>query len=78
MVLIGIADITERRDHEMADALRMALEDLVRKADQGQDVDFLKEGVRVLTQALMELELSQHLGAERHERTRERRGYRNG
>lgn len=62
----------------MADALRMALEDLVRKAELGQDVDFLKEGVRVLTQALMEVELSQQLGAERHERTRERRGYRNG
>ena len=58
----------------MADALRMALEDLVRKAELGQDVDVLKEGVRVLAQALMELELSQQLGAERHERTSERRG----
>jgi transposase-like protein len=78
VVLIGIADITEKEDHQMADALRMALEDLVRKAELGKDVDFLKEGVRVLAQALMELELSQQLGAERHERTDERRGYRNG
>ena len=62
----------------MADALRMALDDLVRKAALGHDVDFLKEGVQVLAEALMELEVSQHLGAERHERTPERRGYRNG
>lgn len=62
----------------MADAMRMALEDLVRKAELDQDVDFLKEGVRVLAQTLMELELSQQLGAERHQRTADRRGYRNG
>lgn len=62
----------------MADALRMALDDLVRKAALGHDVDFLKEGVQVLADAVMELEISQHLGAERHERTPERRGYRNG
>jgi transposase-like protein len=41
-------------------------------------VDFLREGVRVLSQALMEVEVSQHLGAERHERTAERAGQRNG
>jgi transposase-like protein len=41
-------------------------------------VDFLRDGVRVLTQALMEIEVSQHLGAERHERTAERSGQRNG
>jgi putative transposase len=62
----------------MADALRMALQDLLRNAEFETDVEFLKEGVRVLAQALMELELSQQLGAERHERTSERRGYRNG
>src|SRR5919199_1582561 len=62
----------------MADELRMALEDLLRKAELERDADFLREGVRVLSQALMELEVSQHLGAERHERTPERSGYRNG
>src|ERR687886_28887 len=62
----------------MADELRMALEDLLRKAELERDADFLREGVRVLSQALMELEVSQHLGAERHERTPERAGYRNG
>jgi putative transposase len=61
----------------MADELRMALTELLRKAEAG-DAGFLKEGVRVLAQALMELELTQRLGAERHERTAERTGQRNG
>ena len=62
----------------MADTVSMALAELVRKAEQNGDVDFLRDGVRVLTQALMEIEVSQHLGAERHERTAERSGQRNG
>jgi len=62
----------------MADTVSMALAELVRKAEQNGDVDFLRDGVRVLSQALMEVEVSQHLGAERHERTAERAGQRNG
>jgi putative transposase len=61
----------------MADDFRMALEDLLRKAEL-QDPDFLRDGVRVLAQELMNLEVSQHLGAERYERSDERRGHRNG
>jgi transposase-like protein len=62
----------------MAETVSMALADLVRKAEEHGDVDFLREGVRVLTQALMEIEVSQQLGAERYERTGERVGQRNG
>ena len=62
----------------MADTVSMALAELVRKAEQQGDADFLREGVRVLSQALMEVEVSQHPGAERHERTAERTGQRNG
>lgn len=62
----------------MADDVRMALEDLLRKMVGSGDVDFLREGVRILGQSLMELELSQHLKAERHERAEERTGHRNG
>ena len=61
----------------MADELRMALAEVLRKAGVEQ-ADFLREGVRVLAQELMELELAEHVGAERHERTAERTGYRNG
>jgi transposase-like protein len=56
----------------------MALEALLRKAQEAGDLDFLREGVRVLSQAVMELEVTQHLGAERHERTAARTGQRNG
>jgi putative transposase len=62
----------------MADEMRMALETLLRKADVEQDVDFLREGARVFSEALMELEVTRHVGAERHERTAERTGQRNG
>ena len=61
----------------MADELRMALAEVLRKAGVEQ-ADFLREGVRVLAEELMEMELAEHLGAERHERTAERTGYRNG
>jgi transposase-like protein len=56
----------------------MALEDVLRKAELERDADFLREGVRVLSQALLELEVTQHVGAERHERTALRTGQRNG
>lgn len=62
----------------MADASSMALDELLRKAQLSDDVDFLREGVRVLAQALMEVEVTQQLGASRYERTPERRGERNG
>jgi transposase-like protein len=62
----------------MADDLRMALGELLRKAQAERDADFLREGVRVLSQALMELEVTQHVGAERYERAGERTGQRNG
>ena len=52
----------------MAENLSMALAELLRKADAEPDVDTLREGVRVMTQALMELEVAQHLGAERYQR----------
>jgi putative transposase len=61
----------------VADDLRMALTDLLRKGEVG-DAEFLREGVRVLAQAVMELEVSQHVGAERYERSPDRRGERNG
>jgi transposase-like protein len=51
---------------------------LLRKFGMDQNADFLKEGVRILTQQLMELEVSQQLGADKHERTAERAGHRNG
>jgi len=56
----------------------MALEELLRKAQLDGDADFLRDGLRALSQAVMDVEVSQHLQAERHERTPERTGQRNG
>jgi len=55
----------------------MELLELVSKAEAG-DVDFLREGVRVLAQALMEAEVSAQIGAEHGERTLDRVTHRNG
>jgi transposase-like protein len=63
----------------MADELRIGLSQLLRKAMIDHDADFLKEeGVRVLSQALMEMEVQEHVGAGRHERRVGRTGQRNG
>lgn len=62
----------------MADEARIALLDLLRKAGLDGEADFLREGVRVLAEALMAAEVSAQLGAEPHERTAARTGQRNG
>jgi len=62
----------------MAADLRIALAELLRKADVEPDLDVVREGVRVMIQALLELEVEGHLGAQRYERSAERLGQRNG
>lgn len=49
----------------MAEDLRMALQELLRKAELDGDVDFLRKAVRVLAQEVLEIEVAQHGGAER-------------
>jgi transposase-like protein len=49
------------------------------EALQGQaEQDVLRAMVRVVIEKLMQEQVSRHLGAEPHERTRSRRGHRNG
>jgi putative transposase len=62
----------------MADDVRIALAELLRKAQVDQDADVLRDGISVLSRELMELEITQVVNAERHERTGERTGQRNG
>ena len=57
---------------------RMDLSAFVGKLLAEHDGDVLREGVRVLAQALMEAEVSSQVGGERYERTAERTAYRNG
>ncbi len=62
----------------MTDELRIGLQELLRKAQMERDADFLRESVRSLSQTLMEMEVEEHIGAARHQRTPERTGVRNG
>lgn len=57
---------------------RMSLLELLRKSGTEGDVDFLREGVKMLAEAVMELEVKQKTGAELHERSPSRQAYRNG
>src|SRR5512142_3312419 len=61
-----------RRDTTMADD-RMAVLESVRKAIAEGDVDFLREGVRVLAQAVMEAEVTELTGVPHGERDPEHR-----
>ena len=53
----------------MAGELRIGPSELLRKAMIEHDAGFLKEGVRVLSPALMELEVEEHVGVGCHERS---------
>lgn len=57
---------------------RMALLELLRKHQGEPEADALREGLRWLAQQLMELEVSELVGAQRYERTETRKTYRNG
>src|SRR6266566_8140194 len=58
--------------------LRMTLLDLLNKSEQGADPNFLRDGVRLLAQELMDAEVTDLVGAEPHQRTAGRTTYRNG
>ena len=61
----------------MAD-LRMTLLDLLNKSEQGADPTFLRDGIKLLAQELMDAEVSAVVGAQPHQRTLSRITYRNG
>src|SRR5881397_4249388 len=56
----------------------MDITSFVGKLLEQDDVDALREGVRVLAQAVMETEVSSQIGAAPYERNTERLAYRNG
>ncbi len=58
--------------------LRMTLLELLNKAEQGADPSFLRDGLRLLVQELMEAEVTQLVGAAPYERTESRTTARNG
>lgn len=62
----------------MTDAVSVALLEYLRKVGLGLEPDFLREAIRVMSEALMEVEVSQKAGAERYARRDTRTTYRNG
>lgn len=55
-----------------------ALSDLLDSLQAGGDLDFMREAMQLVLQALIELEADQHIGAGRYERTDTRTTHRNG
>ena len=58
--------------------ITMAFMELLRKHELDIDSDFLREGVQIMMQKLIELEAEQQIGAGHYERKPERVTYRNG
>jgi transposase-like protein len=56
----------------------IALKEYLINIGLDEDADFLREGLQLLSQMLMELEVEQQIGAGKHERTPERSNQRNG
>lgn len=57
---------------------RMTFLEELRKCCGENDVDFLRQGVKALAEAIMELEVREKTGADLHERNADRSTYRNG
>ena len=64
-------------DHDNGQS-KVTLLDLLNKDEQGADPSFLRDGVRLLAQELMEAEVTQLVGAGLHERSESRVTHRNG
>ena len=56
----------------------IALKQYLNNIGMQDDADFLRQGVELLSQMVMELEVEQQIGAGKHERTPERSNHRNG
>src|ERR1043165_8034310 len=62
----------------MAGAERMMIEEVVRRVLREEHGDVIRESVRLVAQELMEVEVSELIGAEHGERTEDRATHRNG
>jgi len=56
----------------------IALKEYLYNIGMDKDADFLRHGVEILSQLLMEAEVEQQVGAKKHERSEKRSAYRNG
>ena len=73
-----LRELEEPKRGQPMTKLSVALQEYLSKAGIDWNGDFLREGLTLLLQVLMECEVSQQIGAERYERSMERQTYRNG
>jgi putative transposase len=57
---------------------KSALSELLDALRAGGDLDVIREGLALVLQALIDAEATQHIGADRYERTQQRTAHRNG
>src|SRR5512133_4405146 len=76
--LVGSCQGQTRGVTTMAETKRMTAEQVVGYLLEEEGVDFLRESLRWVVEQLMEVEVSELIGAERGERSRERLTHRNG
>src|SRR3954454_7365503 len=70
--------VDERRAPAMAGAERMKIEEVVRRVLREEHGDVIRESVRLVGKELMEVEVSELIGAAHGERTEDRATHRNG
>src|SRR5690349_24762944 len=77
-MIVGLST-TRRRERRVAGADRMTIEEVVRKVLLDEHADVIREAVKAVCAELMELEVSELIGAERGERRpQDRATHRNG
>jgi putative transposase len=74
---VFLAGFTKENSHTMA-LDQSALTDLLDALRAGGDLDFMREAMQLVLQALIELDATQSIGAGRYERTETRTTHRNG
>src|SRR5881409_413982 len=78
-MIVGLAEGSTERAPAMAGADRMTIEDVVRKVLLDEHADVIREAAKAVAAEMMELEVSELIGAERGERRPDDRAtHRNG
>src|SRR3954453_6152334 len=80
-MIVGLAEGSTERRRRLAGADRMTIEEVVRKVLLDEHADVIRKAVKAVAAEMMELEVSELIGAERGERRPEdratqRNGYR--
>lgn len=78
IVCSNLGDIDSTKVNGVQTMTRHKHDGYLDTVQEQMDGDLLQSMITVMAQRLMEEEMERHLGAERHERSTERRGHRNG